>query len=114
MQGVHCVDLGGRLLTRIYLQNLASIQPRTSPVKFARPLALQQRPRVAEVVAAKKGTEEDREKAEATLIVGVQRIQEDVARHLLGMKSPLKFVGSRDPTNFSGLALGCIEAKFCK
>ena len=31
-KGVHCVDLGGR----IYLQNLASIQPRTSLVKLAR------------------------------------------------------------------------------
>ena len=34
-KGVHCVDLGESFPTRIYLQNLASIQPRTSPVKFA-------------------------------------------------------------------------------
>ena len=33
---VHCVDLGESFLTHIYLQNLASIQPFTSPVKFAR------------------------------------------------------------------------------
>ena len=33
---MHCVDLGGSFPTSIYLQNLASIQPRTSPVKFAR------------------------------------------------------------------------------
>ena len=33
--GVHCVDLGKSFQTHIYLQNLASIQPRTSPVKFA-------------------------------------------------------------------------------
>ena len=32
---MHYVDLGESFLTHIYLQNLASIQPRTSPVKFA-------------------------------------------------------------------------------
>ena len=34
-KGVHCVDLDERFQTHIYLQNLASIQPRTSPLKFA-------------------------------------------------------------------------------
>ena len=34
---MHCVDLGESFQTHIFLQNLASIQPRTSPVKFARP-----------------------------------------------------------------------------
>ena len=33
----NCVDLGESFQTHIFLQNLASIQPRTSPVKFARP-----------------------------------------------------------------------------
>ena len=33
-KGVHCVDLGESFQTHIFLQNLASIQPRTSPVKF--------------------------------------------------------------------------------
>merc|ERR1711937_848985 len=33
---VHCVDLGESFPTSIYLQNLASIQPITSPLKFAR------------------------------------------------------------------------------
>ena len=32
---VHGVDLGESFQTHIYLQNLASIQPRTSPLKFA-------------------------------------------------------------------------------
>ena len=36
-KGVHCVDLGESFQTYSVLQNLASIQPRTSPVKFARP-----------------------------------------------------------------------------
>ena len=35
-KGVHCVDLGESFQTHIYLQILASIQPRTSLVKFAR------------------------------------------------------------------------------
>ena len=35
-KGVHCVDLSESFPTHIYLQNLASIQPRTNPVKFAR------------------------------------------------------------------------------
>ena len=34
-KGVHYVDLGESFQTHIYLQNLASIQPRTSPLKFA-------------------------------------------------------------------------------
>ena len=35
-KGVHCVDLGESFHTHIYLQNLASIQPRMSPPKFGR------------------------------------------------------------------------------
>ena len=35
-KGVHCVDLGESFQRHIFLQNFASIQPRTSPVKFAR------------------------------------------------------------------------------
>ena len=41
-KGVHCVELDEIFRTGIYLQNLASIQARTSPVKFARPLAVHQ------------------------------------------------------------------------
>ena len=33
-KGVHCVDLGESFPTHIFLQNLASIQPRTSPSKL--------------------------------------------------------------------------------
>ena len=36
-KGVHCVDLGESFPTHTYLQNLVSIQPRTSPLKFAAP-----------------------------------------------------------------------------
>ena len=34
-KGVLCVDVGESFQTHIYLQNFVSIQPRTSPVKFA-------------------------------------------------------------------------------
>ena len=34
-KGVHCVDLGESFPTSLYLQHFVSIQPRTSPVKFA-------------------------------------------------------------------------------
>ena len=33
---MHCVDLAESFQTHIYLQNLASIHPRTSPLKFDR------------------------------------------------------------------------------
>ena len=33
---MHCRDLGKSFPTHIFVQNLASIQPRTNPVKFAR------------------------------------------------------------------------------
>ena len=33
-KGLHCVDLGESFQTHVYLQNSASIQPRTSPLKF--------------------------------------------------------------------------------
>ena len=35
-KGVHCVDLGENFQTHIFLQNFASMQPRTSSLKFAR------------------------------------------------------------------------------
>merc|ERR1711907_364747 len=39
-KGVHCVDLGESFPTSIYLQNLASIQPRTSRSKFGSQITL--------------------------------------------------------------------------
>ena len=41
-KGVHCVDLDESFPTHIYLQNLASIQPRTSPLKFAASVHLEE------------------------------------------------------------------------
>jgi hypothetical protein len=42
---------------------------------------------MAGVIAAKDGSEEDKEKAMATLIVGVKQIQKKVAEHLIEMKT---------------------------
>ena len=41
---VHCVDLGESFQMHINLQNLASIQPRTSPLKFAGELTTKMSP----------------------------------------------------------------------
>ena len=51
-KGVHCVDLGESFQTHIYLQNFVSIQPRTSPVKFA---ASRDKPVTSPLVAASPG-----------------------------------------------------------
>ena len=39
-KGVLCVDFGESFQTHIFLQNFVSIQPRTSPAKFALTTAL--------------------------------------------------------------------------
>ena len=51
---------------------------------------------MAAVIAAKDGTEEEKEKAMATLIVGVKQIQEKVAEHLLTMKAETKAIPADD------------------
>ena len=47
---MHCVDLGESFQTHIYLQNFVSIQPRTSPVKFAASRDNRPRARFAETL----------------------------------------------------------------
>ena len=42
---------------------------------------------IAGVIAAKDGTEKDKEKAMSTLLVGVTQIKTSVAKHLLNMKA---------------------------
>ena len=81
-KGVHCVDLGESFPTSIYLQKSASIQPRTSLVKFARS------PR----------TEPPEPKAAAAL----------VARFDIEPYSDF----SSKWSNFTRLVLGCINADF--
>ena len=54
---MHCVDLGESFPTHIYLQNFASIQPRTSPLKSARPLAFMQQPAFVGALCLHEGAE---------------------------------------------------------
>ena len=86
-KGVHCVDLGESFQTHIYLQNFASIQPRTSPLKTRGARALR------DPLVLERG---DRGPPSALRfsLAGAQRYA--------------------DAANFRGLVLGCIEAKFCK
>ena len=49
---MHCVDLGESFQTHIFLQNLASIQPRTSPLKFARSTGAEDGRRQASVLGS--------------------------------------------------------------
>ena len=90
-KGVHCVDLGESFQTHIYLQNLASIQPRTSPLKFA-------------------ASREPR----STLRTGANRAEPAGSDADVGEGGAADLSRVQDPTNFRGLVLGCIEAKSCK
>ena len=92
-KGVHFVDLGKSFPTHIYLQNLASIQPRTSPLKFAR-----------------------------TRCVGTRHLGSGAVRPARpsawapptrDLRAPL-VPASRARAKFRGLVLGRIEAKFWK
>ena len=74
-KGVHCVDLGESFPTSIYLQNLASIQPRTSLVKIARS------PRTDRIIIIIIITDPPGRAPQPTRLVGVaQRHREGVAR----------------------------------
>ena len=67
---MHCVDLGKSFQTHIYLQNLVSIQPRTSPLKFA--------------VRATHGSTSDRLPREVLLTLGQLDGEEKVDPSVLG------------------------------
>ena len=106
---VHFVDLGESFQTHIFLQNFSSIQPRTSPLKFARSLAMQQ-PLVerAHPTAADWGPE-PRQADRA----------EHRARELPVPQPPLQAAGAELTTrgdrllvsaNFERLVLGCMDS----
>ena len=117
-KGVHCVDLDESFQTHIYLQNLASIQPRTSPLKF-----VGSRPRLA---PAYIGALVSRMHAPAAPAGGQRRISiaDDSAADPLQVttfanveRRQFAYVGSNSavqPSNFEVPVLGCIEAKFCR
>ena len=70
---MHCVDLDESFQTHIYLQNLASIQPRTSPLKFVGS--------VNAGVAAVRAAEEQRE-AVRRIAGPILRWPEQLTHHL--------------------------------
>ena len=119
-KGVHCVDLGESFQTHILLQNVASIQPRTSPVKFAR------RSAAALLLFSERGT--SGRSRRSCCSAGTAPFRSRGGRRWLPAESP-----SRRPTwaasfdwlsknskicnffhIFGGHVLGCIKTKFCK
>ena len=90
-KGVHRVDLGESFPTHIYLQNLASIQPRTSPLKFAGGGGYYRTNRAAGCTSSSRTPS----RAPPTCPSG------------LGLHRSMGQI-------LGGLVLGCIEAKFCK
>ena len=110
---MHCVDLAESFQTHVYLQNLASIQPRTSPLKF---VGSREAVTLAPVKFARSpcpgrraglfflgGERQPKRRGDAVPVAGPVREPRGAGA-----------AASRDPTNFRGLVLGCIEAKFCK
>ena len=101
---VNLVDLVKSFPTNIFLQNLASIQKRTSPVKFAH-------------LAEKSGNG-----SISNLSTKVFRTTLPHETHLQVQRKFAKVVHLRSevntelnfPPNFEGLVLGCIDADFCK
>merc|ERR1719198_2683777 len=65
---------------------------------------------MAGVVAAKSGSEQDREKAVATLIVGVKQIQDKVAKHLLEMKQETQALPQDAPADEASPAEAATES----
>ena len=99
-KGVHCVDLGESFQTHIYLQNLASIQPRTSPLKFAR----SSRIGAVSVMVIPIGAEDRRAPR------GKHR---STAAGSGKHRSTERCGTARDRAHVTGLLLGYIEADFC-
>ena len=105
-KGVHCVDLGESFQTYIFLQNFASIQPRTSPIKFARSSGAAANHRLGP--AYREGVR--REPAgDQPGEGGRQRgLPTREGRDASVAVSLNKWVGPGE--NFEGLVLGCIDA----
>ena len=75
-KGGYCVDLDESFSTHIYLQNLASIQPRTSPLKFARSAAARRTcPRLQRLHAAEQAPSEDSPHMLPNVIPGFQSLR---------------------------------------
>ena len=103
---MHCVDLGESFPTHIYLQKFASIQLRTSPLKFAASVP-SDLPRTGQPSYGGAGSVIGQPGA----VIG-QPVRGRIANFAWGAKSPPTRAAA--VVQFRGLVLGCIEAKFCK
>ena len=102
---VNLVDFVKSFPTNIYLQNLASIQKRTSSVKFAH-LAEKSGKGSISNLSTKVGT------VGAGVGEGVGTVGLGVGVGV-GLRTPVNNI-EYFPPNFEGLVLGCIDADFCK
>ena len=108
---MHYVDLGESFPTHIFLQILASIQPRTSPLKFARSSHFELCERLQ---PAFRGAHLDRHLEDVEVLAGAapdHRAEDAELGRVLRVRRapPVEHSGA---ANFTGLILGCIEAKF--
>ena len=113
---VNLVDLVKSFPTNIYLQNLASIQKRTSPVKFAH-LAEKSGKGSISNLSTKAGGLRPRGGAARAALHGRRscwaRADRFSKMHFSKMHfSKMHF--SKILQIFGGLVLGCIKTKFCK
>ena len=99
-EGVHCVDLGESFPTNIYLQNLASIQPRTSPTETIPdtpiPTPPPLKPALGDVLQMAPG-------ARCRCFPPAGQWIRNTGIVIVSCEAPA--------TNFGGLVLGCIEAE---
>ena len=139
---VNLVDLVKSFPTNIFLQNLASIQKRTSPLKFAHLAEKSEKGSISNL--STKLRARLRGVFEVAGLAGLRRRLRSPrnrwrtgscrgpARGTGSPRSPFRASRSRprkrprggsarlcngrplDQANFTGLVLGCIEAKFCK
>ena len=142
-KGVHCVDLGESFPTHIFLQNLASIWPITSPVKVARSLRTDSpgNPRASDAhllhVLLQVDRQRVREGLEPVELRNMGARARDQPRKRVQARGPLALLGEAERLAWAankrfeiskfifklrrartyemiGLVLGCIDAKFCK
>ena len=102
---VNLVDLVKSFPTNIYLQNLASIQKRTSPVKFAHLAEKSGKGSISNLSTKVQGAHRVREAVRARAGRGREVERFDI--------EPFPDFSAKR-ANFTGLVLFCIDAKFCK
>ena len=105
---VNLVDLVKSFPTNIFLQNLASIQKRTSPIKFAHLAEKSENGSISNLsTKVRPDAREGGRRAAGEAEARAARVRD----RQLGSTAHRSY---REPrTGFTGLVLGSIEAKFC-